>query len=164
MADEAFLPRVNSLKEPGLHLECAVHREEAQNHFCVDHGCTLIQCSISTLPLWHKPPLSLTIGCCCSRRVRKNQISLNPETNERQPFSGQGSRTTRCKEPRGSNRAGPRQGFNRYWAGLATKHRILLQHLGFSGSSLRGMAAGTANSQPVMKCRITKGPYFRGAT
>ena len=53
MVDDACLSQVNSLKEPGFHLECVVHREEAQNHFCVDHGCTLIQCSISTLPLWH---------------------------------------------------------------------------------------------------------------
>ena len=54
--DDACLSQVNSLKEPGFHLECVVHREEAQNHFCVVHGCTLIQCSDSTLPLWHKPP------------------------------------------------------------------------------------------------------------
>jgi len=32
--DEACLvSRINSLKEPGLHLECVVHREGAQNHF-----------------------------------------------------------------------------------------------------------------------------------
>ena len=31
--DDACLSQVNSLKEPGFHLECAVHREEAQNQF-----------------------------------------------------------------------------------------------------------------------------------
>ena len=33
MVDDACLSQVNSLKEPGFHLECVVHREEAQNQF-----------------------------------------------------------------------------------------------------------------------------------
>ena len=49
MVDDACLSQVNSLKEPGFHLECVVHREEAQNHLWVHTDPVLLRVDGSTV-------------------------------------------------------------------------------------------------------------------
>ena len=73
--DDACLSQVNSLKEPGFHLECVVHREEAQKHFSCGswvhtdpvlrlHTSTVALAALererlqNTAQLARKPPLS----------------------------------------------------------------------------------------------------------